>query len=455
MQRSRPARGDTGHAIDVRSPLRIDFEDVRAFLLDHGAPISADTLRTAGLAPYAYCVLSPEDPRRPRLRGEYLRSLRRHHEIRVQVAHLLGAWERAGIESLVFKGFHLAELVYPKPGMRFHGDVDVLIRPADADAAVAAARADGWVETLCRPSYSHEVCGLFGPSGTKIDLQRHVLHRHAPWPGAQPRITRAVWERAESIDWEGTTLRVPMLVDALLVGLVLQRLWSEGGYLKPHDAIDFRLLEERVGGEELRRRARELRCTRTLSHFLEICDPALGRLELLPNWSDRVHLASVVRRERGLLGGRFAMRLLRAPRLMVDIVGVLPEVAEARRRIRMEKNLLRLLERSTPQRPTMRTPLPRRYRTVRAIRWATRLLRLNRSGDCVLRSFAIYSALARQGWPVAFVSGVRRVGTRVEGHAWVECDGRVLPELYEPSVRFWYREMFRWPTKTADRTAGA
>jgi hypothetical protein len=128
----------------------------------------------------------------------------------------------------------------------------------------------------------------------------------------------------------------------------------------------------------------------------------------------------------------------------VHVLRVLPCVLAVRRSLRRTTDLRRLFQ-GFATAPGPPSTLQRRQHTVRGIRWATRLLRLNPGGDCVLRSAAIYAALARQGWPVSFVSGVAREDGRVEGHAWVEHEGSVLPELGEPGVRRLYHETFRWP----------
>ena len=439
--------------VDPRTPLRIRRDEVRAFLLDHRYPASPTVLRAAGLAAFAYCALPADDPRRGELRGDYLGSLRRHQIMRGEVTALVRAWADAGVEALLFKGFHLAEFVYPKPGMRFHGDVDILVRPEHEEAALAVARENGWAETPRRFRQTHEICGLYGPAGTKVDLHRYIVHRKV-WGRAQPRITRAVWERSERFEWEGTTVRVPHDVDAFVVGLVVQRLWSEAGYLKPHDPIDARLLSARVSREAVVRRARELRCERTLRHFFERCDPDRGRLDLVPSRAARMRREWILRRERGLFTGRWiwVRRLLLAPGLALDVARVLPDIVATRRRLQAEPDLRRLFEEATPPVAPVRSSPRRRLRTVRAIRWATRFLRLNPGGDCVLRSLAIYRALRREGWPVVFVSGVRREGGRIDGHAWVEFDGRVLPELGEPAVDHYYNETFRWPMKSSGPT---
>jgi hypothetical protein len=85
--------------------------------------------------------------------------------------------------------------------------------------------------------------------------------------------------------------------------------------------------------------------------------------------------------------------------------------------------------------------------TVRAVQHATRLFPTNSEGDCLVRSLAIYAALREQGWPVCFVSGVRRGVGGVQGHAWVELDGRVLAELGEPRNRELYQVNFAYPAE--------
>lgn len=99
-----------------------------SWVLGNGIPPCAGTLREARLAAHAYTVLPADHPLRPSLRPDYLVSLRRHQEIKREIVPLLGAWRAAGLDVLLFKGFQLAEFVYPVPGARFHGDVDVLVR---------------------------------------------------------------------------------------------------------------------------------------------------------------------------------------------------------------------------------------------------------------------------------------------------------------------------------------
>jgi hypothetical protein len=433
------------------------------FLLGRGDPPPAEVLRGARLASYACTVLPPDHPLRSELRPHYLAALLRHQQIRAELVPLLSAWQGAGVDVLLFKGFYLAEFVYPDPGGRFYGDVDVLIRPAAVVRAAAIASQLGWVPESRTSSAvgerAHVALGLFRPDGASIlDVHRFVIQSsHRSWSRAPRRITEAVWEAAESRQWEGTVIWTPRPVDSLLVGLILQRSWADRWAIKPHDPVDFRYLRDRAGvsRDELRARAAELRCERTLSRFLDRCDPDAQRLLLRPpSKAEQLSLDLSVGLERAPREiERLVSRLDSVLYLLVDIPRAVPALLKVVRARRREHDIRALLQQLTPSPPSGRAPsVATRVRTVRALRWLTRLLPLSKKGHCLPRSLAIYYELRRQGWPVSFKTGVRRGGEGILGHAWVELDGRVLPELLEPGVSAMYAESFRYPPRAA--TAG-
>ena len=432
---------------DVRS-------EIASFLLG-GATPSLEVLRAAQLGAYAYSVLPPDDPQRDELRSDFLSSLTRHHRIREEVIPLLRSWSDSGVVPLLFKGFWLSEFVYPGPGLRFHGDVDVLFSAGEPRGAVEIATSQGWYlatppENL-RHTYRHNAFGIQKRDGaTRIDGHHLILHGRTRWTRPQTRITSAIMERSTAFEWEGAHIRTPDPVDALLV-LALQRCWGDGWRLKPADFLDFRLLVERfsITREALWRRATELRCERTLRFFLERCDPESGVLNLMPpSRSEYRRMNTAVLRERPTLHfERGLARALAAPRAMLDVMHELPGVLRvwfALRRPRPMHDLLRVL---TPA----PVPLPAgasRTGVVRGVRWAVRLLRVRPGGACLVRSLAIYRALRRRGWEVDFVSGVRSSDREVLSHAWVEYQGGVLPELNEAANRATYSENFRYPAAT-------
>jgi len=433
--------------------------ELAAWLLaPHRSGPSPDLLRESGLAAYAYTVLPPDAPERAGLRADYLAALTRHQRIKSELLPLLAAWNDAGIPVLLFKGFHLSEFVYPVAGARFHGDVDLLVRPEHVERASRIAQELGWREEansmeLGRP-YDHNACSLFGPGGAAyLDLHRWALHSPLPWNRVQRRITEGVWSRSRESEWEGVPVREMDPLDGLLVGLVLQRCWGgERWRLKPQDPVDFRLLSERSGvtREQLWDRAREVGATRTLRIFLERCDPAAGVLDLstppaaaLRRW-DRAAFP-----ERGPLGrSQRALGLLRSfPGTSIAVLTAARAVIEARRALGRGSDIHELLRSLTPPvLPKTRGTVKRRWKTVHGIRWAVHVLPgRNPRGNCLVRSLAIYTSLRRQGWPVTFVSGVRRDADGVVGHAWVELEGRVLRELGEPRNRQHYAVNVEYP----------
>lgn len=425
-------------------PVSAGASTLREFLLGHGDAPAAATLREADVAAYAYTALRNDHPLRPEVRGDYLASLARHHRMTAELPPLLLAWQEAGVEALIFKGFHLAEFVYPVPGARFHGDIDILIPTESEAVALRVAREQGWDEGMNsrvdgRPHF-HGVATLRAPGGaTQIDLHRSLLHNNYPMARAPRRVSDAVWADAVRRTWRGVGVRLPRPVDALLI-LALQRCWGDRWRLKSHDPLDMRLLA--AGDPEWRvrlaSRARELGAARTVAIFLEQCDPERGRLELnrSSRWIVVRRTAAIVRERPLLLAGRWVHRMRRAPGCALDVARTMKWVLRARRAVARGGAISGIVNALSPSAPAPgRTSPTRRRRTARGIRWSTRLLRPLRDDTCLVRSLALYAALRHQGWPVEFVSGVRRAPAGVIGHAWVELDGRLLSDLQDPIAR--------------------
>lgn len=426
-----------------------------AFLLGRLTLPDPKQVRTAMLGAFAYTALPADHPARPRFRADYLNGLARHLSIKAEVAPLLAAWHAAGIEALLWKGFYLAEFVYPIPGTRFHGDVDVLLHPRDLRRAARIAAELGWTggrDPPGRPNaFRHYAYGLIRPGGaTLLDIHRYVLHRPAPWTIRPKHVTEALWNGSIETDWEGATVWLPHPVDAALICLILHRAWgSDRWSFKPHDFLDFRYLIEREGVDRtaLESRAHELRCGRTLALTLDRCDPWAGRFEPGSPSPARAWRFDILTLSEHAPHGcqQWFGRALRAPSLIRDTLRALPLVVRVRRAARHQPDLHRLMATLTPAIPPRRSAARRRRRLVEGIRWATWIVRDPRIGRCVIRSLAIYRALRQQGWQVEFVSGIRRDANGLIGHAWVELDGQVLPELRQWRNRMLYRVNFRYP----------
>lgn len=234
----------------------------------------------------------------PQLLAARALAKRGHERNRELVSGLLAAWAEEGIETLLFKGFALAEFVYPDPSWRPYSDVDAAIDERHVAAAAGVAQDLGW-QIVWRAGqdvdvwshhgsdyFGHELLLLEHPSGLSIDVHRRLLHNNdnrVPRFAHQERISRAVWAAARRASLEGVTVMLPRDDDAALVGLVLNRYWSGDRYeLRATDYLDLARLAADGGLDGLMRRAAELGCTRTLKAFLGRCDPFRQRLDLTP-----------------------------------------------------------------------------------------------------------------------------------------------------------------------------
>jgi hypothetical protein len=303
-------------------------------------------------------------------------------------------------------------------------------------------------------TYTHTVCGLTREGGaTRVDLQRFVIHSHSSLNRVHRRVTDAVWSRSRIVPWNGVEARVSHPVDAIVV-LALQRCWGDGWGIKAHDVLDLRLLAARIGPSwrtDVRARARDLRCARTVDLFIRRCDPDAGMPVLgTPIPRERRRLAIRSRLEQPIGSTLWMARVYMLPAAAREVPPGLWRVIAVMWRLRRRAAIDALLTELTPARTAVRpTTALGRLRIVRGIRWALRLLPGGREGRCLVRSLATYAALRRQGLPVQFVSGVRRTATGVTGHAWVELDGKVIPELGEPHNPRWYAVNVRYPSAPA------
>ncbi|WP_027890995.1 lasso peptide biosynthesis B2 protein [Calidithermus chliarophilus] len=429
-----------------RAPRPADGPDRLHALLLAGGPPDLELVRKFRLEAYFYHTLPPGDPLRASLKAPALGAELRHEQVRRQVLGLMRAWAGAGLEPMPYKGFALAQTVYPRPGMRFYGDVDLLIRPEEAPRALELARGAGWRALFRRAElpFSHEEAVLRSPDGglVRLELHRHPVQAHC-FLGAPARLTRAVWEASVRAEWDGVPLRLMRPADALLVGLVANRVRGDGFALKPHDYLDARYLVQRHGLEpaDVRRRAAELRLRRTLELWLRYCDPWEGRLRQFPVRGWRAGGWELL--TLGEVGSKAAevnlQRLVSLPAVAADVLRELPGVLEVHSALREGASIGDLVTR-------LAQPLERRgvswARVLRGVRWALWLLGC-RKDACLPRSAALYRALKGAGLEVAFVSGVRRGERGLESHAWVELEGVPLPGDEQAPLLF--REQFRFP----------
>lgn len=144
------------------------------------------------------------------------------HRLRLERAlqSALDVLTRAGLRPVLLKGAAVARVAYARAVDRPMTDADLLLAPADADAAVRLLRAAGWRDAPGDPdggadSYAahHHLPPLVAPdgSGALLEVHRDVLPAGHPfaWDGA------AVLARASAWTDDGGVL-LPDPVDLLL-----------------------------------------------------------------------------------------------------------------------------------------------------------------------------------------------------------------------------------------------
>jgi Uncharacterised nucleotidyltransferase len=123
-----------------------------------------------------------DDPAIKKLKGIYRHTWSKNQLRMRHMADTLRFFDEAGIETLILKGAPLILLYYRDHGLRPMNDVDVLIRPGCALAAVNLLRNLGWRHCDRWPRIFHESYISVGhasafedPDGRQFDLHWHVL----------------------------------------------------------------------------------------------------------------------------------------------------------------------------------------------------------------------------------------------------------------------------------------
>ena len=395
----------------------------RFLIGDTTAEPGLDGLRATGLVGHAFTRL-PQHARRAELREGFLYTAARHVTVRRMLATLLAAWNGAGVIPLTFKGFHLAEFVYPAPGHRAYADIDLLVGEGDVPTACEVAAAQGWdvawhiaqpdgFHALHGPEYlGHEAAHLKRADGdVMIDLHRrivHNIHNYLPPEPVTQRLTDAILASSDTVAWEGVHLRVPRPVDAVVFGLALNRCWgSDAWRIKPRDYADMEALVQRFGvtRRAVLGRAAELGVARTVTVYLDRCDPERKLLDTRsPGWWALRAWNLAASRERGPIHVRRArIALADVAADAVALTRALPVVADTWRHLRLAAGWMPVV----PARPRhAHRPIGSRAwrRLRRAVHRSMRLLRIADADREALGVLSAFRLLHARGVPVTLVS---------------------------------------------------
>lgn len=215
--------------------------------------------------------LGVEDDDMGRLKGAYRRCWYENLHVMRVVRPALSALADAGITTLICKGAALIIAYDRDPGARPMGDVDIVVRPVDAQKALELLTMAGYSPTESIEPFTalrvRRSLNLAGPGtdGGRVDLHWSTLPGPEPEPGT--------FDRAQS----ATFIDVPTLVlsptDALFSILTHGTSWDpepvrwilDGAFLLSHfgAAIDWELFVDR---------ARDHRFAWQLAVALEVLD---------------------------------------------------------------------------------------------------------------------------------------------------------------------------------------
>lgn len=148
-------------------------------------------IATAGVMPLAYRhlvagrLLPAGSPLAATLADEFQKHARSRFVMTRRLRDVVGRLDSAGIETLAHKGPALAVQLYGNFAMRQFGDIDLIVRPADAARAVDVLASDGW--RLLRPhrflpgfadrARGHEVSLVDTETSTLLELHWTLTDR--------------------------------------------------------------------------------------------------------------------------------------------------------------------------------------------------------------------------------------------------------------------------------------
>ncbi len=346
---------------------------------------------------------------------------------------LVRAWREAGIEVMAIKGFHLAEFVHASPAERSAHDVDLVVPEARTAEAIGIAERAGWTayerrEDAVTNPHGHTSATLWR-AGVVVEIHRFVAHASTRRADTQRRLTAATWAAARSAAFGDVDLRVPDPRDAVIVGIALNRAWSDDvWHLTARDFLDMRAIAVRsgIGRDDVLRRAEELGCRTTVALVLERCDPWRSRLDLTPpTWARRQAWDLRVLSERGPLA---LERALVASRGWSEAASpLLLHAFRVERYLRRGGDVAALLDRapaSDGAQASVGAPADERarQRAIQASVWAARIVRP--FGDrSRLRSILLFEAWRGLGLPATLFLA----GERPDAPAWLRLDDRPPP----------------------------
>jgi hypothetical protein len=176
---------------------------------------------TFRLLPLVYQRLQSCGVRHPvmgRLRGTYRKSWCETQALIHATAPVVARLEAAGIRTMLIKGAALQQTYYRNEAVRPMADLDMVVEPANARAAIAVFRELGWArDPTAREEdlrYRHSMC-FADPRGREIDLHWHLLLE-----ACSDAASAGFWADAQPLAFGGVATRQLSPADTLLHAII-------------------------------------------------------------------------------------------------------------------------------------------------------------------------------------------------------------------------------------------
>lgn len=123
----------------------------------------------------------------------------------------------AGIDVILFKGAAMTLAYYKTPALRHMGDLDVLVRKDQLKHAEEILLANGW-----KYRYTEEQKMTYVHSYDYINFRNHGfdLHWHSLYETPIDGIDDGIWQRAQSFNWDGISLKIMSSEDLILTSMI-------------------------------------------------------------------------------------------------------------------------------------------------------------------------------------------------------------------------------------------
>jgi Uncharacterised nucleotidyltransferase/Transglutaminase-like superfamily len=421
---------------------------------NYTVPISAKLLINARLAGYAYRN-TPENHSLHEALRQPRRNLEIQHQlVKHQLVPLIHVWNDAGIKVMLIKGFWLAEFIYERPGDRGYGDIDVLMPEEQTQHAIQLAQDLGWKivfnnKTIGNP-HSHEEANLSSSDGlVTIDLHRYALQSVQSWGEYHPkRLTSTFWETAIQQPWEGTTIWLPNPMDGLILNL-LNRARGDHWKRRISDLPDAQTIitYAQITQEQFVVRADELNVKNTIIAALETCNPWKNHVDIaIPTIWHKLGLYFRTASEIGIYAlEQLQFKIWRPINSIIGLVKIFPIFLSVKHELKHQKDLYQIFQKLEHRfLPKKKTSNPEILCLTRGVRLALLLFGPRQDG-CVPRSMALYLVLRKCNVVTEFVSGIQRLEGKLQGHAWLEWQGRPIEGLGDHNAPDLFKENFRYP----------